>query len=191
MHRKRALIRLTSGLFAALLLSACIRVPVTDYQDERTNRMRETLRDGRADDTVSLLDADHMLLPDFHRFAIADNIPKRHASLRVVSKQPITIHLESVTLTDVGSNAVLTGDTSEIIKTRIPWAYHYYPYDAVDYRHYEDRVLVFRHTDERLDAFGSPEELRLDVTYRIEGDDEVLEEGFDLKLTHYTLWVTE
>ncbi len=178
-------------LLPALLLSACIRVPVTDYQDERTNRLRDSLKNGRAEETVRLLDADHIMVPDFHRFAEADNIPKRHASLRVVSRQPITIHLQSVELTDVSNNTVLSGDTSETITTRLPWAYYYHPYDNVEYKHFEDRVLVFRHTDERLDHFGSPKTLRLDVTYRIEGQDQTYDESFDLELKHYAIWVTE
>ncbi|MEM9387058.1 MAG: hypothetical protein AAGA68_18495 [Pseudomonadota bacterium] len=140
---------------------------------------------------MRLLDADHILLPDFHRFAQAGNIPKRHASLRVVSKQPLTIRLLSVTLTDTASNAVLTGETSEVLTTRVPWAYYYYPYEDVDYKHYEDRVLIFRHTDARLDAFGSPRTLRLDVHYRIDNEADVREERFELTLVHSTMWVTE
>lgn len=174
-----------------LWVCSCIPMRVTDYENDRTHEMRDSLQNGRAEDAVRLLEDDYMIVPDFQRFAIADDIQKRHASIRVASKRPMTLRLTSVKLTNASSGATIAGDTSETITTRVPWAYEYYPYDDVPYRHYEDRVLVFRHTDERLAAFGSPDRLQLDVTYRIDGDDTEHTEQFDLELVRKIRWVTE
>ncbi|MEM1437371.1 MAG: hypothetical protein AAF545_14920 [Pseudomonadota bacterium] len=172
-------------------LSACWPVPVTDYQDRETNDLRDSLRQGQADDTIRLLDTDYRIVPDFHRFADAEDVKKRHGLIRVVSKRPIKIQFDAIVLTDLDNGNTITGDASDTIETRVPWAYRGWPYDAVDYVHYEDRVLVFRHTDPQLDGFGGPERVRLTVTYRIEGEEEPREEQFDLVRTRYVMWVTE
>ena len=180
-------------VFLALtsLLSACWPVPVTDYQDRETNDLRDSLRQGQADDPIRLLKTDHRIVPDFHRFADAEDVKKRHGLIRVVSKRPIKIQFDAIVLTDLDNGNTITGDASDTIETRIPWAYRAWPYDAVDYVHYEDRVLVFRHTDPQLDGFGGPDRIRLEVTYRIEGEDKPRQEQFDLVRTRYVIWVTE
>ncbi|MEM6483886.1 MAG: hypothetical protein AAF662_02710 [Pseudomonadota bacterium] len=137
---------------------------------------------------MKLLDRDVMLLPDFHRFAIAENIEKRHASIRAVSKRPVTVKLVSVTLIDPANDTSIAGDTSELLTTRVPWAYKYHPYDDVSYRHYEDRVLIFRHTDDRLPGFGSPDELQLEITYRINEEKEVRTAQFLMEKVRYNDW---